>query len=159
MSRTAHHFSRQAKALLYGLLLTRFGSGSLWFILHAWFITEGEFGPTHSPWEQLLLQLHGASAFLMMITFGWALGRHVPVGWRTQRSRKSGTLPVATLCLMVISGYGLYYIGDEQWHEITVWIHLVCGFSLPMILGVHIWIAIQRRRLLTDSSAAFISAL
>lgn len=145
MSRTALHFSRAAKLILYGSVLTSFLSGSSWFVLHHWFITEGDFGPQHSPAEPVLIRIHGASAFIVMIVFGWVLGRHVPVGWRSQKSRKSGLLVIASTAAMVITGYSLYYLVGEDSHENIALLHVSLGFGLILTLCIHIWKAVKKR--------------
>jgi hypothetical protein len=140
------HFSRAAKGVLYSLFCISFISGSVGFTLRTWFVTEGDFGPQHNAWEPVLLKIHGASAFLVMIFFGWVLGRHVPVGWRSMRSRKSGFFLISCISMLILSGYALYYVGDEDLREITRWVHLSLGLSLPAFLIIHICQAVWRRR-------------
>jgi hypothetical protein len=145
MSRTALHFSRAAKLILYGSVLTSFLSGSLWYVLHHWFVTEGDFGPQHSPAEPILIRIHGASAFIVMIVFGWVLGRHVPIGWRSQRSRKSGIVVITATAAMVLTGYSLYYLVGEESHDSIALLHLSLGWGLILTLCIHIWKAVKRR--------------
>jgi hypothetical protein len=137
--RTGLKFSPVAKVVLYGNLMLSLLSGSTWFILHTWMITEGEFGPEHSPWEPWLMKVHGASAFLAMMGFGWVLGRHVNVTWRTRRARVTGISVVSAVAILILSGYGLYYIGDLELRERVGLLHLAFGIGLPMILGIHVW--------------------
>ncbi|MCB1210128.1 MAG: hypothetical protein KDK97_12405, partial [Verrucomicrobiales bacterium] len=90
MSRVALHFPGWAKAVLYSNVLMSLATGSAWFALHRWVEIEGEFGPEKSPLEPWLMRVHGASAFLILIGFGYLLASHIHVGWRAKRNRFSG---------------------------------------------------------------------
>ncbi len=139
MSRVALHFPRRAKLMLYGNIALSFASGIAWFALHRWGQVEGEFGPEKSPLEPWLLRVHGASAFLAMMGFGYLLASHVHVGWRSRRNRRLGALLVGAVSLLILSGYLLYYSAGEDFRSAVSWIHLGLGLSLPGVLGLHVW--------------------
>ena len=138
MSRVALHFPRRAKAVLYGNIAISFATGTLWFVLHRWFSIEGEFGPEKNPLEPWLIKVHGASAFLVLIGFGYVLASHVHVGWRTRRNRVLGLALVTTFALLILTGYLLYYASGEGFREGVGWMHLALGLSLPVTLMAHI---------------------
>ncbi len=145
MSRVALHFPRRAKALLYGNLLLSLASGTSWFALHRWYRAEGEFGPEPSKLEPWLMKVHGASAFLAMIGFGYLLASHVHVGWRSKRNRAFGVALVSIIGGLVLSGYLLYYSGGEDFRDVMGWIHVALGLAFPCVLAGHIIIGHQRR--------------
>lgn len=138
MKRIALHFPRLWKSALFLVLALSWLSGIAWFSLHRWVRTEGEFGEEHSPWEPVLLKIHGASAMLVMVYFGYLLASHVPVGLRARRNRGLGLTLVYAIAFMIVSSYGLYYIGNEGFRSMVSWAHLAVGFLLPLVLMLHV---------------------
>ena len=138
MRRVALHFPTVWKAGFGGVLAWSWLTGVSFFALHRWFQMEGDFGPEKHPLEPWLIKAHGAGAFLSLIAFGYLMASHIPTGWKTKRSRKGGLTLVAVLSGMVITGYGLYYLGDEAWRSAAAWVHLALGFSFPFLLAAHI---------------------
>ena len=145
MSRVALHFPRWAKRVLYGNVALSFVTGSLWFALHRWGQVEGEFGPEKHPLEPWLIKAHGASAFLVLIGFGYLLASHVHIGWRSGKNRRAGLAVVGTILGLIFTGYLLYYAGSEGFRESVSWVHLAIGLSLPGTLGFHIWLGHRAR--------------
>ena len=139
MSRIALRFPRKAKAVLYANVLLSFCTGTAWFALHRWGQVEGDFGPEKSPWEPWLIKVHGASAFIVMMGFGYLLASHIHVGWRSKRNRFMGVSLNGTVALLILSGYLLYYSAGEDFRQAVSWAHLALGLSLPVTLGVHVW--------------------
>jgi len=123
---------------LYALYATAWCSGISFFVLKTWFVAAGEFGPLKHSWQFPSLQLHGAAAFLMMLTFGYVLGAHVQHAWTNERHKKSGIAIVASNALLMISAYLLYYIAQDEMRDIVEYTHLLVGFSLPFTLFFHV---------------------
>jgi hypothetical protein len=93
----------------------------------------------------LLLEVHGAAAMGFLLVLGALLTDHLPRGWRQERERPSG-LSLVTLCaILIISGWGLYYFGQEELRAATSWVHSVLGLLLPCAVGVHVWRARRHR--------------
>jgi hypothetical protein len=138
LKRIALHFPRIWKAALYAVLATSWLTGTTWFALHRWVRIEGDFGEEHSPWEPVLLKIHGASAMLMMVYFGYLLATHVPIGLRSKRNRLLGRTLVYAIGFMIVTAYGLYYLGGEGFRDVVSWAHTAVGFSLPFVLGLHV---------------------
>ena len=113
-------------------------SGICFFVLKIGFVMEGEFGPVKHTWQFPALQIHGATAFLMMVTFGFLLGAHVQYAWAMGKNKKSGIAIIAISAIMIITAYLLYYIAQDGFREVVEYIHLAIGFSLPFALLVHI---------------------
>jgi|SRR5436190_11493762 len=138
MKRIALHFPRIWKAALYAVLATSWLTGTTWFTLHRWVRIEGDFGEEHSAWEPVLIKIHGASAMLVMVYFGYLLATHVPVGLRSRRNRALGLTLVYAIGFMIVTSYGLYYLGSEGIREVVSWAHTAVGFCLPLVLGLHV---------------------
>lgn len=139
MKRIALHFPKIAKALLYLAFVTSWLTGTVWFSLHQWVHIEGEFGESHSTWGPFLIKIHGGSAMLMMVFYGYLLASHVPAGRRSKRNRALGLALTCGIAFMILTAYGLYYIGGETFRSIVSWAHLLVGFCLPFVLALHVW--------------------
>lgn len=146
MKRVGLHFPRWAKLTLYGNLLLSLATGMTWFALHRWGQVEGEFGMEPHPAEPWLLRIHGASAFLILIGFGYLLATHLTVGWRSRRNRPLGLSLVVCLALLAASGYLLYYASGEGFRDTVSWVHFIIGLSFPVILASHVIVGHRRSK-------------
>jgi MFS family permease len=88
--------------------------------------------------EPLLMKIHGAAAMLILVLIGRLLALHVPSGWTERRSRKSGAAMLAIGGLLTVTGYLLYYLGDETARQFASWFHLALGIAVPIALGLHL---------------------
>ncbi len=114
-------------------------TGTLWFSLHHRVRIEGDFGEQHSAWEPVLIKIHGGSAMVMMVFYGYLLASHVPTGLRSKRNRLLGLTLTYGIAFMILTAYGLYYIGGESFRSLVSWAHLAVGFCLPFVLTLHVW--------------------
>jgi hypothetical protein len=130
--------SNQVQLALFIGIASSLVSGVLFFVLKTWFDIEGEFGSEKHPWQFPVLKIHAASAFFMMVFSGAMLGSHVQFGWRSKRSRNTGSVLVSLFTLQIGSAYSLYYLSDELARVITEYIHLGVGLILPLSLASHI---------------------
>ena len=138
--------SRQRRYLVYAVGWLLWLSGALWLLFHYALMQKGEFGDTPHPLEPWWLRLHAAMAFGTLWTFGLVWGAHVVAGWRTGRLRWSGGTAVGMLSWLALSGYLLYYLGDERWRSVTSVAHWAAGLALPAMLALHIVLGRRRAR-------------
>jgi hypothetical protein len=89
----------------------------------------------------LWLKIHGAAAMAFLIIFGTLLIQHVPAGWRQGDQRPSGGFLLTVCSILIVSGWGLYYLGDESMRHWTSIIHSVFGVALPIVIFAHVWSA------------------
>ncbi|MCB1627214.1 MAG: hypothetical protein KDI51_15360 [Xanthomonadales bacterium] len=132
------HLKHGLRRALYTVLALAWSSGISFYLLSRFVTIEGEFGPQKHPWQYPVLQLHGACAFLLLMSAGALLLNHIPVAWRTARSRVSGLLLTSLVATMVLSAWCLYYVGDD---EVRGWLangHAACGVTLPLLLAWHV---------------------
>ena len=85
-----------------------------------------------------MLKVHGGAAMLTIYLLGSMLYGHMVNAWQRQRNRASGGTAAATLLLLALSGYGLYYFGGDELRRGTEWLHWVFGFATPLLLWWHI---------------------
>lgn len=95
----------------------------------------------------LMLKVHGGVAMVALVLLG-ALINHIRKGWRARKNRASGLTLVLVILFLVVTGYGLYYAGDEQLRSLISQWHAWIGLTLFLILPVHVLIgrALRRKR-------------
>jgi hypothetical protein len=117
-----NRLSRLHRRLLYATLGSLLVSGALW----EWYR------------DATLMKIHGAAAMLALILFGMLLPGHIPKGWNGGR-RKTRIPILGASAWLIVSGYLLYYAGNETVREFTSGSHLGIGLALPLLLGFHVW--------------------
>ena len=138
--------SLRTQRWFYAVFGVLFFSGLLWLISH--YILEGP-GDFSSPYHQLeawLIKIHGGAAMLSLLVLGVLIPTHMRLGWKQHRNRRSGIIIASTCMILVVSGYGLYYLGNEQWRSIASWMHSALGVGFPLILLIHILMGRGKRR-------------
>ena len=121
--------------LIFGLLLV---TGVVWMFGQAR-LGEGNYisGP--------MLKVHGAAAMAALILIG-ALISHVRKAWKAGKNRASGLPLFFVVLFLVITGYGLYYAGDEQLRSLINQWHAWIGIGLFLLLPAHVLIGRALRR-------------
>jgi hypothetical protein len=74
---------------------------------------------------------------VMLILTGSAVALHGPVGWRERRNRVSGLALCGALIAITVTGYCLYYLGDEGARMAASLSHWILGLALPVVLALH----------------------
>jgi len=117
--------------LLYSASAVLLVTGAYWALLH-----YAGLHPYAS--EALLMKLHGAAAMAALVAIGSVLPAHLPTGWAARHSRKSGALMLAGSGLLAVTGYVLYYAGNEATRQVASYVHLALGLAVPLVLGIHL---------------------
>lgn len=131
------------RRFFYSFLALSLCSGVMFFIFNQWVEVEGEYGPQKHPLQAVLIRVHGAAAFFMLMSFGALLAAHIPYGWKSKRSRKSGIFMSTLVFLQILLGYLLYYLANESIRQYTSYVHIFFGFVMPLALYLHLR---QRKR-------------
>jgi len=97
----------------------------------------------------LWMKIHGAAAFVFLLVFGSLLYQHVPAGWAHEKQRGSGGGLIALCGTLILSGWGLYYFGNEDLRRWTSGLHSYLGLALPILITLHVWLG---RRLTNGAS-------
>ncbi len=95
--------------------------------------------------QVLLLKVHGAAAMFFLVVLGLVI-HHIGSGWRQKRQRLSGSLLAISCGALILTGWGLYYVGQESVRDIISQAHSWVGLFLPLIIFIHVWRIIRRRR-------------
>lgn len=112
-------------------------TGGLWLLFHYFLVKQGEFGSTANPLEPWWLKLHGAFAFAAIWMFGWLWGIHIAKLWPQKRRRWSGGALTSVFALLIVSGYLLYYVGDDRIRPVISALHWIIGLACPIFFVWH----------------------
>lgn len=121
---------------IYAVGFGLWASGGLWLLFH--FFVQPHFGAPH-PLEPWWMKLHGACAFASLWLFGLLWGVHVVRGWSGGRRRWSGATLAGILICLMLSGYLLYYVGDEDLRDVASIAHWSLGLASPLLFFAHYW--------------------
>lgn len=112
-------------------------SGGSWLFFHYFLVKNGPFGPQPNPLEPWWLTLHAAFAFAAIWLFGLLWGVHVATAWPLSRRRSSGVFLAGILGCLIVSGYLLYYAGDELTRSVLSVLHWGIGLACPVFYFLH----------------------
>ncbi len=93
-------------------------------------------------WQQTvayLLMVHGGAAMITLLLLGALIPVHLRRGWRARRNRVSGSAMAAFNAVLILTAFGLYYLGSETVRPWMSWIHIAAGFSLSLLFPLHIF--------------------
>jgi hypothetical protein len=129
---------------IYAALTVLFLTGVGWFVAD-WQkdISSDEF------WQQsiaYLLMVHGGAAMVALLLLGALIPLHVMRAWRARRNRVSGSAMATFNAVLIVTAFGLYYLGSETLRPWMSWIHIAAGVSLSLWLPVHIYLGRQAMR-------------
>jgi hypothetical protein len=135
MKRRGLQLGRRHRWTLYGVSLAVFVSGAAW----AWADRLQEAGSlTWAGLKPGLLTVHGLSAVIFVLLLGSLLPGHVRRAWHARKNRLNGAWFLSAVTVLTVSGYALYYLGNEAWRNATAQLHLWLGFVAPGLLFWHI---------------------
>ena len=92
-------------------------------------------------WQQsiaYLLMVHGGAAMVTLLLLGALTQLHVMRAWRSRKNRVSGSAMAAFNAILILTAFGLYYLGSETLRPWISWIHIAAGFSVALGLPVHV---------------------
>jgi hypothetical protein len=98
---------------------------------------DGEF------WQATIanvLMVHGGVAMLTLLLVGALFPIHMARAWRGGLNRTSGAVMVACNAVLIVTAFGLYYLGAEMMRPWASDAHIVAGFALPVLITIHIWL-------------------
>ncbi len=115
-------------------------TGGVWMSVHfcGWpGIARAALPGLPSPWEPLLMKLHGAATLAVLFFVGALSATHVVRGWRLGARRQSGMLTLALGALLVLTAYALYYLVPDERRDLLGWWHAGLGAAWLGALWVH----------------------
>ncbi|KAB2970171.1 hypothetical protein [Zoogloea sp.] len=143
MHEALHHRPRKAvrpgrrqRLAIYWSSALLLASGLAWLIAH-YLLPLPEFAARH-PLETWAMRLHGAATLFGLAVFGSLWSNHVLPAWKQGRHRSHGAALALFWLLLILTGYGLYYLSDEEVRALASTGHIALGTVLPLGLAVHV---------------------
>jgi hypothetical protein len=132
--------STWARRTLYTILFATFASGGAWLVVHYFPRLVGAEGDELRRLgdEALTLKLHGLAAFAVLLAIGAMASTHVRRAWTVRRNRYSGGVLVASLALLLGTGYALYYLVSDESRGGVSLAHWLVGLALPPLVVAHV---------------------
>jgi Na+/H+ antiporter NhaC len=99
-------------------------------------------------WQQLaatLLMIHGGTAMLALMLLGALIPLHLLRAWRARKNVVSGIVAVTLNATLIVTAFGLYYLGSEAVRPWMSWIHIGAGLSLALMLPLHILLGRRKK--------------
>ena len=84
------------------------------------------------------MRIHGAAAMAALVLAGAVTALHVKAAWMDRRNITSGVVLAVSLLIIVITGYLLYYVGDESARALASAAHWLLGLGAPIALWWHV---------------------
>jgi hypothetical protein len=124
----------QFRWALYAAGGVLFVTGAAWLLADAW-------KESADVWHDIaanLLMLHGGAAMIALMLLGALVPLHLRRGWRAKKNRLTGTVMATVNAVLIVTAFGLYYLGSETARPWISRIHYGVGFALPILGLVHI---------------------
>jgi hypothetical protein len=144
--------SPRLRFAVYGTFLALFLTGAGWLVAD-----QLKTAPDGEMWQQIaanLLMLHGGTAMVMLMLLGALVPLHVQRSWRSGKNRVTGTAMVALNTLLVLTSFGLYYVGSDTLRPWISNVHLGIGLCLPVLVVAHIMVGRHSQTRTSPASAA-----
>lgn len=91
-------------------------------------------------WASLWMEIHGGASMVLLVLLGSSVALHAPSGWRDGKNRSSGLMLSTVMALLVLTGFLLYYLGDETARSAASVVHWGTGLAAPLVLALHVWL-------------------
>jgi predicted small integral membrane protein len=121
---------------LYAAFAVLFVTGAGWLLADQ--MTEAASGEEWQMAAAYLLMTHGGAAMATLLLLGALVPLHVRRGWRASRNRITGTTMVTFNAALILTAFGLYYLGSEALRPWSSRLHIGVGLALPVLFLVHV---------------------
>jgi cyanate permease len=121
---------------LYAAISVLFVSGAGW--LAADWLKDDSGDDIWQRSAAYLLILHGGGAMVTLMLLGALAPLHLQRAWRSRRNRTTGTTMVTFAAVLIVTAFGLYYLGSETFRSWASDLHIGIGLILPAALVVHV---------------------
>jgi hypothetical protein len=130
---------RWHRRCVYGTCAALLATGAAWLVVHYFMRPASQFGEAIHPLEPAAMKLHGAAAMAALFFVGSMLSVHIRRAVKARRNLVTGWSMVATLLLLVVTGYGLYYLAGEADRPVWSVLHWGVGLIASALMVLHIW--------------------
>lgn len=89
-------------------------------------------------WPSLSMRVHGAAAMAVLALTGGVIALHSAGAWRERRNLHSGLALASALLALSVTGYLLYYVGEDGERAFASIAHWVVGVTTPLVVAWHV---------------------
>ncbi len=121
---------------IYAAFAVLFLSGAGWFVAD-W---QKDIS-SDDIWQQVaanMLMVHGGAAMLALMMIGALIPLHLLRSWRAKKNRVTGSVMATFNAVLIVTAFGLYYLGSEAVRPWISWIHIGAGLLLALMFPLHI---------------------
>jgi hypothetical protein len=129
--------NRRFRWALYVAFALLFATGAAWLIAD-----QLKDSPSGEFWQATtanLLMVHGGAAMVTLLLLGALFPTHIARAWRGRLNRVSGAIMAATNITLIVTAFGLYYLGSDTFRPWISDAHIAAGLALPALLIFHVW--------------------
>ena len=135
---------RKEKRILAWIFVLIYGSGALLFIFGRWVRVASPVGEQHHPIENWARIAHAAAAYVVLVTLGYLLKRHILPGLKNGEHLKSGLAVLLFFGALSMTALGVLYTGDGTCNTIMVQGHDWTGLLIPLPILIHLLIKVPQ---------------
>ena len=121
---------------VYSAFVLLFVSGAAWLLADQ--LKDGANGELWQAAGANLLMLHGGTAMAALLLLGALFPLHMQRSWRARKNRISGLTMITFNAILIVTAFGLYYLGSEMLRPWISDVHIAVGLALPLLLFVHV---------------------
>jgi hypothetical protein len=126
------------RAALYAAFAVLLVTGAAWLWADAM-----KDSPSGEGWQTAsadLLMIHGGTAMAALMLIGALFPLHMRRGWRARRNRLTGTAMATFNAVLIVTAFGLYYLGSDLLRPWSSRLHIAFGLALPVLFLIHVLI-------------------
>lgn len=136
--RLSFKLERWHRRAIYATGAVLLASGIAWLVLRYFLRPVSEFGETVNPFEPWAMKLHGLAAMVALFFLGSLIHVHIRRALKSGRNLVTGWAMIATLLLLALTGYGLYYVAGEADRPLWSAVHWIVGLAVALLFVLHI---------------------
>jgi len=129
---------------VYAVFALLVATGTVWIVADRLKDSDnGEF------WQAVAanqLMIHGGAAMVTLVMVGALIPIHMLRAWRGRLNVVTGIAMATVNVVLVVTAFGLYYLGSETLRPIISDIHIVSGFVIAPLFIFHVWFGRQRTK-------------
>jgi hypothetical protein len=99
--------------------------------------SEGAFGVENHWLESPARAIHGFVILLVLLALGSLAPNHFVSGWRTGARRSSALVLAGGAVIMILTGWGLYYVAHDTVRQGMSWTHSALGLLMLPFFFLH----------------------
>lgn len=136
--RLGFRLGRWHRRSIYVACVALLASGLAWLLVHFFMRPASRFGEAVHPLEPWTMKIHGAAAMAALVLAGSLFHVHIRRAIKAGRNLVPGWTVLAAFVVLVVTGYGLYYLTDETDRPVWSALHWIVGLAAAVVFPAHI---------------------